>query len=78
MPWSRPTEVLAGERLDDDRAASLGETISSLPGVQSSNFGPGVGRPILRGLDGPRVAVLSNGLSTQEQAQYNYQLILGK
>ena len=63
---SRPTEVLAGERLDDDRAASLGETISSLPGVQSSNFGPGVGRPILRGLDGPRVAVLSNGLSTQD------------
>lgn len=63
---SKPTEVLAGERLDEDRAASLGETISSLPGVQSSNFGPGVGRPILRGLDGPRVAVLSNGLSTQD------------
>ncbi|NDK39310.1 TonB-dependent receptor [Pseudoxanthomonas gei] len=63
---SRPAEVLAGERLDETRAASLGETISSLPGVQSSSFGPGVGRPILRGLDGPRVAVLSNGLSTQD------------
>lgn len=63
---SRPTEVLAGERLDESRAASLGETVSGLTGVQSSNFGPGVGRPIVRGMDGPRVAVLSNGLSGQD------------
>ncbi|MGH8032178.1 MAG: TonB-dependent receptor [Luteimonas sp.] len=63
---SKPADVLTGERLDEHRAASLGETISSIPGVQSSNFGPGVGRPILRGLDGPRVAVLSGGLTTQD------------
>ena len=63
---SKPTEVLAGERLDENRAASLGETLSSLPGVQSSNFGPGVGRPVLRGMDGPRVAVLSDGMGTQD------------
>nr|WP_246189338.1 TonB-dependent receptor [Pseudoxanthomonas kalamensis] len=63
---SQPVEVLAGERLDEQRAATLGETISSLPGVQSSNFGPGVGRPILRGLDGPRVAVLSNGMVSSD------------
>ncbi|WP_226469703.1 TonB-dependent receptor [Luteimonas panaciterrae] len=63
---SKPTDVLAGERLDENRAASLGETISSIPGVQSSNFGPGVGRPILRGLDGPRVEVLSSGMSTED------------
>ncbi|MFT4197746.1 MAG: TonB-dependent receptor [Pseudoxanthomonas sp.] len=63
---SRPAEVLTGERLDENRAASLGETIAKLPGVQSSNFGPGVGRPILRGLDGPRVAVLSDGMGTND------------
>lgn len=63
---SKPAEVLAGERLDENRAASLGETLSSLPGVQSSNFGPGVGRPVLRGMDGPRVAVLSDGMGTQD------------
>ncbi|WP_434030246.1 TonB-dependent receptor [[Pseudomonas] boreopolis] len=63
---SRPVEVLAGEKLDEARAASLGETVSGLPGVQSSNFGPGVGRPIVRGLDGPRVAVLNDGLSSQD------------
>ena len=63
---SKPVDVLAGERLDENRAASLGETVASVPGVQSSNFGPGVGRPIIRGMDGPRVAVLSGGLSTQD------------
>ncbi|HYG05845.1 MAG TPA: TonB-dependent receptor [Stenotrophomonas sp.] len=63
---SRPVEVLAGERLDEVRASSLGETVASLPGVQSSNFGPGVGRPIVRGMDGPRVAIVSGGLATQD------------
>jgi iron complex outermembrane receptor protein len=63
---SRPVEVLSGEKLDEVRAASLGETVAGLPGVQSSNFGPGVGRPIIRGMDGPRVAVMSNGLSSAD------------
>ncbi len=63
---SRPVALLAGERLDEVRASSLGETVAVLPGVQSSNFGPGVGRPIIRGLDGPRIAVLNNGLSSQD------------
>lgn len=63
---SKPVDVLAGERLDESRAASLGETVSTIPGVQSSNFGPGVGRPVVRGMDGPRVAVLSGGLASQD------------
>jgi iron complex outermembrane receptor protein len=65
---SRPVEVLGGERLDEARGAgaSLGEIVSTLPGVQSSNFGPGVGRPVIRGMDGPRVAVLNDGLSSQD------------
>jgi iron complex outermembrane receptor protein len=60
----RPVEILAGTVLDDIRAATLGETVARLPGVQSSFFGAGVGRPIIRGLDGPRVQVLSEGLGT--------------
>ncbi|MBX3724444.1 MAG: TonB-dependent receptor [Xanthomonadales bacterium] len=63
---ARPIEVLAGPALDDSRASTLGETVSRLPGVQSSYFGAGVGRPIIRGLEGPRVQVLSEGLSTQD------------
>lgn len=61
---ARPAVVLTGIELDERRAATLGETLQSLTGVQSSNFGPGVGRPIIRGLDGSRVQVLSNGLSS--------------
>lgn len=60
---TRPVEVLAGSRLDEVRAATLGETVNRLPGVQSSYFGPGVGRPIIRGLEGARVQVLSDGLA---------------
>ncbi len=61
---ARPVEVLSGERLDEAKANSLGETVNKLPGVQASYFGPGVGRPIVRGLDGARVQVLSDGLGS--------------
>lgn len=60
----RPADVLTGVALDERRAGTLGETVQSIAGVQSSNFGPGVGRPIIRGLDGSRVQVLANGLSS--------------
>lgn len=59
---ARPVEVLAGERLDEQKAGTLGETVAKLPGVQTTSFGPGVGRPIIRGQEGPRVQVLSNGV----------------
>ena len=61
---ARPVEVLSGQRLDAAKASSLGETVNKLPGVQSSYFGPGVGRPIIRGFDGARVQVLSDGLGS--------------
>lgn len=61
---TRPVEVLAGERLDAVKSATLGETVSRLPGVQSSWFGPGVGRPVIRGFDAARVQVLSDGLGS--------------
>jgi iron complex outermembrane receptor protein len=63
---ARPVEVLQGEALDRAKAGTLGETVSKLPGVQTTYFGPGVGRPILRGLDGPRVQVLSGGIGTMD------------
>lgn len=61
---TRPVEVLTGEKLDEAKANSLGETVNKLPGVQSSYFGPGVGRPIIRGFDGARVQVVSDGLGS--------------
>jgi iron complex outermembrane receptor protein len=61
---TRPVEVLSGEKLDEAKASTLGETVGKLPGVQSSYFGPGVGRPIVRGFDGARVQVLSDGMGS--------------
>jgi len=63
---ARPVEVLQGEALDRAKSATLGEAVAGLPGVQTTYFGPGVGRPILRGLDGPRVQVLSSGMGSMD------------
>lgn len=57
-----PTQVLEGEELVMRREATLGETLEKLPGVRSSSFGAGAGRPIIRGLDGARVKLLSDGV----------------
>ena len=62
----QPVEVLAGEALDDARGGTLGETVEDLLGVQTSFFGSGVGRPIIRGQDAARVQVLSEGISSMD------------
>ncbi|MEZ5455479.1 MAG: TonB-dependent receptor [Lysobacteraceae bacterium] len=60
----QPVSILSGEKLDARKQATLGRTLANEVGVQSSYFGPGVGRPIIRGQDGARVQVLSEGLAT--------------
>ena len=59
-----PVSVLTDAELDKQRAGTLGETLDGLPGVSNSDFGPGVGRPVVRGLQGSRVQVLDDGLKT--------------
>ncbi|HVT32597.1 MAG TPA: TonB-dependent receptor [Rhodanobacteraceae bacterium] len=61
-----PVSVLAGESLDDARTGTIGETVAGVPGVQTTSFGAGVGRPVIRGMDGPRVSVLSDGLGSED------------
>ncbi|WP_433852041.1 TonB-dependent receptor [Stenotrophomonas nitritireducens] len=63
---ARPVAVLTGEELDARKGATLGDTISRMPGVQTTSFGPGVGRPIIRGQEGPRVAVVANGVGNMD------------
>lgn len=58
---SRPVIVLTGEELERKRRATIGELLSEELGVSSSDFGPGVGRPVIRGQSGARVLVLDNG-----------------
>ncbi len=54
--------VLDEEDLAVAPAATLGDLVNGLPGVRSTNFAPGASRPVIRGLSGPRVQVLTNGL----------------
>jgi iron complex outermembrane receptor protein len=60
---AKPISVLAGEALDDKRGMTIGETLANEPGVHSSYYGPGSARPIIRGLAGPRISILEDGLS---------------
>ena len=57
-----PVQVLFGSQLDARRSVTIGEMLSGLPGVSASAFGPNASRPIMRGLDGDRLKVLSNGV----------------
>ncbi len=61
-----PVSVLSGAELDDARAGTIGQTVANVPGVQTTSFGQGVGRPVIRGFDGPRISVLSDGLGSED------------
>ena len=56
--------VLSGDELEDRLAATIGETLKTEPGVSSTQFGAGASRPIIRGLGGDRVRVLTNGIGS--------------
>ena len=56
--------VLDGADLDRELRSSIGETLASLPGVSATSFGPTASAPVLRGLSGDRVRVLTDGIGT--------------
>ena len=62
----RPVRVIEDRELERRRAGTLGEVLDGLPGVANADFGPGVGRPVIRGLQGSRVEVLEDGLRTSD------------
>ena len=57
-----PMSVLTGAALDLSLRPQIGEALARLPGVSSTSFGPNAARPILRGLAGERVRVLTDGI----------------
>ena len=56
--------VLQGRELTSAIRPSIGETLAHTPGVSASSFGPTASRPILRGLQGERVRILTDGLGS--------------
>jgi len=56
-----PVFVIKGDEVNYSGTTSLGGNLSYLLGVNSSDFGPAVGQPVIRGMGGTRVRILSNG-----------------
>jgi len=60
----QPTQVLDSEELLIKNAPTLGETLANEPGISSTYFGPAASRPIIRGLSGSRVTMLTDSASS--------------
>jgi iron complex outermembrane receptor protein len=56
--------VLSAETLAREVRATIGETLASQPGVSATSFGPNASRPIIRGLGGERIRVLTDGIGS--------------
>ena len=54
--------ILSAETLSLVPPAGLGDLLAGLPGLRSTAYGPGASRPVIRGLAGPRVLLLQNGV----------------
>lgn len=57
----QPTSVLSGQDLTKQIQGTLGATLEQEPGVATRSFGAGSARPVIRGLDGDRVLILTDG-----------------
>ena len=57
-----PVTVLDRSEISQLGGQTLGETLSTQPGLRSTGFGPGAGRPIIRGQDVGRLRVLEGGV----------------
>ncbi|MGP1281918.1 MAG: TonB-dependent receptor [Parasphingopyxis sp.] len=56
------TSTLSGTALDQSIRPQIGETLTALPGVSATSFTPGASRPVLRGFQGERIRVLTDGI----------------
>ncbi len=58
------TTVVTGDKLTRELRTTIGETLARQPGVSSTSFGPNASRPILRGFQGERVRILTDGIGS--------------
>lgn len=61
---AQSVSVMTGIDLDEKARNNLGDTLAEEPGITSSSFGPGAGRPVIRGIGGDRIRILENGVGT--------------
>jgi iron complex outermembrane recepter protein len=58
------TSVVSGAELAREMRPTIGETLARQPGVSATSFGPNASRPVLRGFQGERVRVLTDGIGS--------------
>ena len=56
------TNLISEADIHTKISANIGQLIDHLPGVDQASYGAAVGRPVIRGLGGYRIAVLENDL----------------
>lgn len=61
---SQSTVQLSGKALERNLGATVAQTLSQEPGVDTRYNGPAASTPVIRGLSGDRVLVLQNGQRT--------------
>ncbi|WP_242129654.1 TonB-dependent receptor [Sphingobium sp. Sx8-8] len=58
------TSVVSGEALTRNLRPTIGDTLARQPGVSATSFGPNASRPVLRGFQGERVRILTDGIGS--------------
>ena len=58
------TTTLDSFDISENPVGTLSEALESQPGIAKRGFGPGSGRPIIRGFDGDRVLIMEDGVRT--------------
>ncbi len=66
IEMSQSATILEGGILEREAANNLGDTLGRIPGLSNASFGQNVGRPVIRGLEGARVGVLSNNMGAAD------------
>ena len=56
--------VMTGTELQREMRPQLGDTLAKQAGVSATSFSPGASRPVLRGFQGERIRVLTDGIGS--------------
>jgi iron complex outermembrane receptor protein len=65
------TATLDEAKMDREVSISLAQTLEQLAGVRNLSTGQEIGKPVIRGLSGARVLVLSDGIRLEDYAWSN-------
>ena len=63
---TNPLYVIDGESINNSLTSSLGDVIDEYLGISMADYGAAVGQPIIRGMSGPRVKILKNGMVNRD------------